>query len=78
MNPELAEGNAIIEGENLEVLKCLLAAYRNRIKCIYIDPPYNKDKDFVYSDVWKVDKRDLLGTHRCDLRGCEGRHEHEE
>ena len=56
VNPELAEGNAIIEGENLEVLKCLLAAYRNRIKCIYIDPPYNKDKDFVYSDVWKVDK----------------------
>ncbi|MYA37908.1 MAG: site-specific DNA-methyltransferase [Gammaproteobacteria bacterium] len=56
VNPELAEGNAIIEGENLEVLKCLLASYRNRIKCIYIDPPYNKDKDFVYSDVWKVDK----------------------
>ena len=41
VNPELAEGNAIIEGENLEVLKCLLASYRNRIKCIYIDPPYN-------------------------------------
>ena len=56
VNPELAEGNAIIEGENLEVLKCLLASYRNRIKCIYIDPPYNKDKDFVYSDVWKADK----------------------
>ena len=56
VNPELAEGNAIIEGENLEVLKCLLASYRNRIKCIYIDPPYNQDKDFVYSDVWKTDK----------------------
>ena len=56
VNPKLADGNAIIEGENLEVLKCLLASYRNRIKCIYIDPPYNKDKDFVYSDVWKVDK----------------------
>lgn len=56
VNPELADGNAIIEGENLEVLKCLLASYRNRIKCIYIDPPYNKDKDFVYSDVWKDDK----------------------
>ena len=41
VNPELAEGNAIIEGENLEVLKCLLASYRNRVKCIYIDPPYN-------------------------------------
>jgi adenine-specific DNA-methyltransferase len=41
VNPERANGNAIIEGENLEVLKCLLAAYRNRVKCIYIDPPYN-------------------------------------
>lgn len=56
VNSELANGNAIIEGENLEVLKCLLAAYRNRIKCIYIDPPYNKDKDFVYSDTWKDNK----------------------
>ncbi len=56
VNPELADGNAIIEGENLEVLKCLLASYRNRIKCIYIDPPYNRDKDFVYSDTWKEDK----------------------
>lgn len=53
VNPDLAEGNAIIEGENLEVLKCLLASYRNRIKCIYIDPPYNSGKDFVYSDTWK-------------------------
>lgn len=57
VNTETADGNAIIEGENLEVLKCLIAAYRKRIKCIYIDPPYNKDKDFVYSDVWKVDKK---------------------
>ncbi len=62
VNPELAEGNAIIEGENLEVLKCLLAAYRNRIKCIYIDPPYNKDKDFVYSDTWK-EGRDTYWEH---------------
>lgn len=57
VNPAVADGNAIIEGENLEVLKCLVAAYRKRIKCICIDPPYNKDKDFVYSDVWKVDKK---------------------
>ena len=56
VNPELAEGNAIIEGENLEVLKCLLASYRNRIKCIYIDPPYNTGNDFVYSDAWDEDK----------------------
>ncbi|MCY4211896.1 MAG: site-specific DNA-methyltransferase [Gammaproteobacteria bacterium] len=57
VNPELASGNAIIEGENLEVLKCLLAAYRNRIKCIYIDPPYNTGNDFVYSDSWDQDRK---------------------
>ena len=45
-----AGGNMIIEGENLEVLKLLTSAYRERIKCIYIDPPYNTGKDFVYSD----------------------------
>jgi adenine-specific DNA-methyltransferase len=50
VNPDKAGGNLIIEGENLESLKCLLAAYRGAIKCIYIDPPYNTGKDFVYSD----------------------------
>jgi len=48
----------IIEGENLETLKCLLAGYRERIKCIYIDPPYNTGKDFVYSDKWNENKED--------------------
>jgi adenine-specific DNA-methyltransferase len=48
--PEKAGGNMIIEGENLEVLKLLTSAYRERIKFIYIDPPYNTGKDFVYSD----------------------------
>jgi len=52
VNPEAANGNMIVEGENLETLKCLLAAYRESVKCIYIDPPYNKDIDFVYSDKW--------------------------
>jgi len=55
VNPEFADGNLIIEGENLETLKCLLSGYRERIKCIYIDPPYNKDVDFVYSDKWNED-----------------------
>lgn len=50
VNPEKAGGNMIIEGENLEVLKQLTSAYRERIKCICIDPPYNTGKDFVYSD----------------------------
>ena len=50
VNPEKANGNLIIEGENLEVLKLLTSAYRERVKCIYIDPPYNTGNDFVYSD----------------------------
>ncbi|HOE00017.1 MAG TPA: site-specific DNA-methyltransferase [Kiritimatiellia bacterium] len=50
VNPDKANGNLIIEGENLEVLKLLTSAYRERIKCIYIDPPYNTGNDFVYSD----------------------------
>lgn len=50
VNPDKANGNLIIEGENLEVLKLLTSAYREKIKCIYIDPPYNTGKDFVYSD----------------------------
>lgn len=42
--------NIYIEGDNLEVLKILQESYLNKIKCIYIDPPYNTGKDFVYRD----------------------------
>ena len=42
--------NIYIEGDNLDALKILLGSYRNRIKMIYIDPPYNTGKDFVYKD----------------------------
>ncbi|WP_413521748.1 site-specific DNA-methyltransferase [Brochothrix thermosphacta] len=42
--------NIYIEGDNLEVLKLLQKSYANRIKMIYIDPPYNTGKDFVYKD----------------------------
>jgi adenine-specific DNA-methyltransferase len=57
VNPDKADGNLIIEGENLESLKCLLAAYRGAIKCIYIDPPYNTGKDFVYSDNYNEERK---------------------
>ena len=57
LNPGQARGNLIIEGENLEVLKLLLSSYRGQVKCIYIDPPYNTGKDFVYSDKYTQDKR---------------------
>lgn len=49
VNPETTE-NVIIEGENLEVLKILLGGYRNKVKVIYIDPPYNTGEDFLYND----------------------------
>lgn len=42
--------NLFIEGDNLEVLKLLQKHYREKIKMIYIDPPYNTGKDFVYKD----------------------------
>jgi len=42
--------NVFIEGDNLEVLKLLQKSYAKRIKMIYIDPPYNTGKDFIYKD----------------------------
>lgn len=42
--------NLFIEGDNLEVLKLLQKSYANKVKMIYIDPPYNTDKDFIYPD----------------------------
>ncbi|WP_052073565.1 site-specific DNA-methyltransferase [Rhodococcoides fascians] len=45
--------NVFIEGDNLEVLKILQTHYHAKIKLIYIDPPYNTGKDFVYPDNYK-------------------------
>jgi adenine-specific DNA-methyltransferase len=42
--------NLMIEGDNLEVLKLLQKSYSGKVKLIYIDPPYNTGKDFVYPD----------------------------
>lgn len=55
-NPQ-ANANQIIIGDNLDALKLLSHDYKESVKCIYIDPPYNKDKEFVYKDVWKQDKK---------------------
>ena len=54
-----ATRNAIVEGDNLEVLKLLARGYAGRVKLIYIDPPYNTGNDFVYPD----DFRDPLGVY---------------
>ncbi len=45
--------NLMIEGDNLEVLKLLQKSYAGKVKLIYIDPPYNTGKDFVYPDNFK-------------------------
>ena len=42
--------NLYIEGDNLDVLKCLKETYMGKVKMIYIDPPYNTGNDFVYED----------------------------
>ncbi len=50
-NPAQADDNLIIHGDNLHALKALLPRYANRIKCIYIDPPYNTGNEgWVYND----------------------------
>ena len=52
--------NVYIEGDNLEVLKLLQKSYYNKIKMIYIDPPYNTGKDFIYSDNYKDNLENYL------------------
>ena len=48
--------NIYIEGDNLEVLKLLQESYLNKIKMIYIDPPYNTGNDFIYNDNFIMDE----------------------
>ena len=52
--------NLYIEGDNLEVLKLLQGPYHKKVKMIYIDPPYNTGKDFVYPDNF----RDSLSNYK--------------
>jgi adenine-specific DNA-methyltransferase len=51
--------NLMIEGDNLEVLKLLQKSYAGKVKLIYIDPPYNTGKYFVYPD----DFRDNIANY---------------
>ena len=50
--------NLYLEGDNFQVLKILQESYLNKVKMIYIYPPYNTGKDFVYTDNFKVAKED--------------------
>lgn len=52
--------NIFIEGDNLEVLKLLQKAYFEKVKMIYIDPPYNTGNDFVYRDDFKAPLKNYL------------------
>lgn len=52
--------NLIIEGDNLEVLKLLQKSYSGKVKVIYIDPPYNTGKDFVYADNYQNNIKNYL------------------
>lgn len=52
--------NLVIEGDNLEVLKLLQKSYAGKVKLIYIDPPYNTGKDFVYPDDFRDGIRNYL------------------
>ena len=52
--------NIYIEGDNLDVLKLLRETYLNKVKMIYIDPPYNTGNDFVYEDDFSQKCEDYL------------------
>jgi len=62
--------NLFIEGDNLDALKLLQETYLNKIKVIYIDPPYNTGKDFVYEDDFAEDTESYLArTNQKDQVG---------
>ena len=62
--------NVYIEGDNLEVLKILQESYLGKIKCIYIDPPYNTGNDFIYSDKFNKNfEQELLDSGKIDEEG---------
>ncbi|MFY8297573.1 site-specific DNA-methyltransferase [Pseudoalteromonas sp. SS15] len=62
--------NLFVEGDNLEVLKLLQKSYHKKAKVIYIDPPYNTGKDFVYSDNYRDSIQNYLrSTGQIDSSG---------
>ena len=52
--------NLFIEADNLQALKLLQKSYANKVKCIYIDPPYNTGNDFIYKDNFNDSYNDYL------------------
>ncbi|MDL2229523.1 site-specific DNA-methyltransferase [Treponema sp. OttesenSCG-928-L16] len=75
-------GNVFITGDNIDALRHLVNAYENRIKLIYIDPPYNTGQEFVYSDNFEFNDEKLssaLGYNEAEiarLKSIQGRSSH--
>ena len=61
--------NLYIEGDNLEVLKCLRETYLGKVKMIYIDPPYNTGNEFVYNDDFAVGSPEWEMMNNRDAEG---------
>ncbi len=62
--------NLFIEGDNLDALKLLQETYLGKVKMIYIDPPYNTGKDFIYDDDFAEDADEFMRrTNQTDERG---------
>ena len=62
--------NLFIEGDNLDALKILQETYLGKVSMIYIDPPYNTGKDFIYKDNFTGDKQEYLeNTGQVDEAG---------
>ncbi|HPF82834.1 MAG TPA: site-specific DNA-methyltransferase [Bacilli bacterium] len=62
--------NIYIEGDNLESLKILQESYLNKVKVIYIDPPYNTGNDFIYNDDYRKNTKDeLIESGQIDEEG---------
>jgi len=63
--------NLFIEGDNLDALKLLQETYLNQVKLIYIDPPYNTGRDFIYDDDFSDDSESyLLRSNQTDDSGA--------
>jgi adenine-specific DNA-methyltransferase len=62
--------NLMIEGDNLEVLKLLQKSYAGKVNLIYIDPPYNTGRDFVYPDNFQDNIKDYLKLTGQSGEGC--------
>ena len=62
--------NLFIEGDNLDALKLLQETYLGKVKLVYIDPPYNTGRDFIYKDDFSSDADDYL--HQSNQTGADG------